>query len=81
MIIADIIGWIATFFRGGGMLAKDANTVKILVSIGNLCWAINGFLTNNIPLIVCNVICLVFMLVDIIWKYFQTHKCKQKQQL
>lgn len=38
IIIAEIIGWIATIFRSAGMLCKSANMVKYLVSIGNLCW-------------------------------------------
>ncbi len=65
-MIADIIGWCATIFRASGMLAKDANTVKVLVSIGNLGWAVSGILTGNAPLIASNVICLVIMIVDII---------------
>lgn len=65
-MIADIIGWIATFFRSAGMLAKNADIVKYLVSIGNLCWMINGIITKNMPLIASNAICLVIMLVDII---------------
>lgn len=71
MMIANLIGWIATIFRASGMLAKSPNAVKYLVSVGNLCWAINGVITNNLPLIASNVICLVIMGVDIIkqqWK-------------
>lgn len=37
IIIAEIIGWVATIFRSAGMLCKSANMVKYLVSIGNLC--------------------------------------------
>lgn len=65
-MIAEIIGWIATIFRGAGMLAKRANMVKYLVSIGNLCWLINGILTDNAPLIASNAFCLVIMLYEII---------------
>lgn len=65
-IISQIAGWIATGFRAGGMLAKNAMTVKWLVSIGNLGWAISGMLTGNIPLIVSNVLCLVVMAYEII---------------
>ena len=70
MILIDIIGWIATFFRSWGMLVKNAELVKYLVSIGNLFWMVNGILTHNIPLIASNAICLLIMLVDIIknWK-------------
>lgn len=35
-IIAEIIAWIATLFRGAGMLAKKADIVKYLVSIESL---------------------------------------------
>lgn len=71
MIIAEIIGWIATVFRGAGMLMKEADLVKYLVSIGNLCWMINGILTNNIPLIVSNAFCLAVMLYEIVKKFIK----------
>lgn len=66
VVLAEIIGWIATVFRSAGMLCKSANMVKYLVSIGNLCWMVNGIMTNNLPLIVSNAICLIIMLVEII---------------
>lgn len=65
-ILSQVFGWVATFFRAGGMLAKDAMTVKWLVSVGNLGWAISGILTQNIPLIVSNVLCLIVMAIEII---------------
>lgn len=68
-MIAEIIAWIATFFRATGMLMKNANLVKYLVSIGNLCWFINGVMTKNTPLMVSNGLCLVVMLYDIIKGY------------
>lgn len=68
-IIAETVAWIATLFRGAGMLAKKADVVKYLVSLGNLGWFINGVLTRNIPLIVSNGLCLIVMLYEIISKY------------
>lgn len=65
-IISQIAGWIATLFRAGGMLAKKPMTVKLLVSVGNLGWAISGVLTGNVPLIVSNVLCLVVMAVELV---------------
>lgn len=65
-IISQVFGWIATFFRAGGMLAKKPMNVKLLVSAGNLGWAISGILTKNIPLIVSNVLCLIVMAVELI---------------
>lgn len=65
-VIAEIVAWVATVFRGAGMLAKSANKVKYLVSLGNLFWMINGIITGNIPLIVSNGFCLVIMMYDII---------------
>lgn len=65
-VLSQVAGWIATAFRAGGMLAKDAMRVKVLVSIGNGLWAISGILTGNIPLIVSNVLCLVVMVVELI---------------
>ncbi|MCH5166885.1 MAG: YgjV family protein [Erysipelotrichales bacterium] len=70
IIIAEIIGWIATIFRSAGMLVKSADLVKYLVSIGNLCWMVNGIMTKNIPLIASNAICLLIMLWDIIYVKF-----------
>ena len=35
-ILSQIAGWIATFLRAGGMLAKEPLTIKLLVSAGNL---------------------------------------------
>lgn len=70
-ILAEIIAWIATIFRGAGMLMKKANMVKYLVSLGNLCWMINGIMTMNIPLIVSNGFCLLVMLYEIISTYIK----------
>lgn len=66
VIIAEVIAWAATFFRGAGMLAKDVNRVKYLVSAGNLFWMINGIMTCNVPLVVSNGFCLAVMLFDIV---------------
>lgn len=65
-IIANIIGWVATALRAGGMLMKRADMVKYLVSGGNFFWMINGIMTGNIPLIASNAICLVIMVVEIV---------------
>lgn len=69
-VIAEILGWIATVFRGAGMLAKKALLVKYLVSIGNLFWMLNGILTHNVPLVVSNGFCLAVMGYEIFknWK-------------
>lgn len=67
-IIAEIIAWVATLFRGAGMLAKSANTIKYLVSAGNFFWMVNGIMTRNTPLIVSNGFCLAVMLYEIISK-------------
>mgnify|MGYP007022359195 CR=1 FL=1 len=65
-IISQMVQWLATIFRASGMLAKDANKVKYLVSLGNLCFAIGGVLDQNAPLVASNAICLAIMVVDII---------------
>ena len=65
-ILSQVFGWIATVFRASCMIAKKPMTVKWLVSIGNLGWAISGVLIQNIPLIVSNVLCLIVMVVEII---------------
>lgn len=73
-MIAEIIGWVATIFRGTGMLMKNAETVKYLVSVGNLCWMVNGILTKNVPLIVSNAFCLVVMLYEIARKFYKAKR-------
>lgn len=70
----DLIGWIATIFRASGMIAKRADLVKYLVSIGNLLWMINGIMTHNAPLIASNAICLAV----IIWE-IAVNKLKNKE--
>lgn len=65
-IISQILGWVATVFRAGGMLAKKPMTVKLLVSVGNLGWMLSGIFTGNIPLIVSNALCLVVMIIELV---------------
>lgn len=65
-ILSQIAGWIATFLRAGGMLAKEPMTIKLLVSAGNLGWLISGMPTANIPLVVSNGLCLIIMVVELI---------------
>lgn len=77
-LFAEIIAWIATFFRGAGMLAKSANMVKYLVSLGNLCWMINGIMTANIPLIVSNGFCLAVMIYEITKNIYNKNNEEQK---
>lgn len=66
MILPEIFGWVATFFRSAGMLCKSANLVKYFVSAGNLFWLISGLLTHNRPLVASNAICLAIMAIEII---------------
>jgi len=75
-LIAEILGWVATVFRGAGMLVKKANMVKYLVSVGNLFWMLNGILTHNIPLIVSNGFCLVVMLYEIVKGFIDSKNVK-----
>ena len=67
-ILSQVAGWIATFLRAGGMLAKEPMTIKLLVSAGNLGWLISGTLTANVPLIVSNGLCLIIMVVELVRK-------------
>lgn len=66
LILAEVMGWVATVFRGAGMLVKKAEMVKYLVSIGNLFWMLNGIMTKNVPLVVSNGFCLAVMVVEIV---------------
>lgn len=67
-ILSQILGWVATVFRAGGMMAKKPMTVKMLVSIGNLGWMLSGILTANLPLVVSNAVCLLVMIIELIRK-------------
>lgn len=67
-ILSQILGWVATVFRAGGMIAKQPMTVKMLVSIGNLGWMLSGILTANLPLVVSNAVCLLVMIIELIRK-------------
>jgi len=78
MVFAEILGWVATVFRGAGMLAKKANMVKYLVSIGNLFWMLNGILTSNLPLVVSNAFCLAVMIYEIIKDYIKNEDTDKK---
>lgn len=62
------------------MLCKSANMVKYLVSIGNLCWMINGVLTENLPLIASNAICLVIMLIEIVKTKVQNRRASEGER-
>ena len=73
-VVAEILGWVATVFRGAGMLVKKANMVKYLVSIGNLFWMLNGVFTKNIPLIASNGFCLAVMIYEIIKNHIDGRK-------
>ena len=72
VLIAEIMGWIATIFRGAGMLAHGM-MVKYLVSIGNLFWFINGAMTSNTPLMVSNGFCLIVMLYEMYRERFLSY--------
>lgn len=67
-VINFIVSWTAVGFRAGGMLAKNPNKIKLLVSAGNLGWLISGILTANIPLVASNGICLAVMIVELVRK-------------
>ena len=71
VLIAEIVAWMATLFRGAGMLAKGAERVKFLVSVGNLFWMINGIMTRNVPLIVSNGFCLLVMIYDFVVRFIK----------
>lgn len=65
-VISQALGWVSTFLRAGGMLAKDPMRIKLLVSGGNLGWMLSGVFTGNVPLVVSNALCLVIMVVEIV---------------
>ena len=72
--MVDLIGWIATVFRASGMIARRADIVKYLVSIGNLLWMVNGIMTHNAPLIASNAICLAVIVWEIVFNSIKKEK-------
>ncbi len=75
-MLANLVGWIATIFRASGMIARRADLVKYLVSVGNILWLINGILTHNAPLIASNAICVAVWAWELIVKKVKQNKNK-----
>lgn len=68
MEISQIIGWVASISMVLGYVPQTIRTIRtrstddialgtfLLMGLGGLCFAIQGYLTDNRPLMTCNVL-------------------------
>jgi hypothetical protein len=67
-IIAEIIGGFAALFRVSSLFSKVPERIKILVTIGNLLFMIQGIINKSPSLIISNGACLVAFIVQLLKK-------------
>lgn len=67
-IIAEIIGGFAALFRVSSLFSKIPERIKILVTIGNLLFMIQGIINKSPSLIISNGACLVAFIVQLLKK-------------
>jgi hypothetical protein len=67
-IIAEIIGGFAALFRVSSLFSKVPKRIKILVTIGNLLFMIQGIINKSPSLIISNGACLVAFIVQLLKK-------------
>lgn len=67
-IIAEIIGGFAALFRVSSLFSKVPERIKILVTIGNLLFMIQGIINKSPSLIISNGACLVAFIVQFLKK-------------
>lgn len=64
-LIAEIIGGFAALFRVSSLFMKHPKRIKLLVSIGNLLFLIQGIIRKSPSLIVANGACIIAFIIDI----------------
>ena len=67
-VIAEIIGGFAALFRVSSLFSKVPERIKILVTIGNLLFMIQGIINKSPSLIISNGACLVAFIVQLLKK-------------
>ena len=67
-IIAEIIGGFAALFRVSSLFSKVPERIKILVTIGNLLFMIQGIINKSPSLIISNGACLIAFIVQFLKK-------------
>lgn len=73
-LIAEIIGGFAALFRVTSLFAKAPERIKLLVTLGNFLFMVQGIITKSPSLFISNFACLVAYLVQ----YFQYRKIKKE---
>lgn len=73
-LIAEIIGGFAALFRVTSLFAKAPERIKLLVTLGNFLFMVQGIITKSPSLFISNFACLVAYLVQ----YFQNRKIKKE---
>lgn len=64
-IIAEIIGGFAAVFRISSLFQKVPEKIKILVTIGNFLFMVQGFINNSPSLIISNGACLIAYVIQL----------------
>ena len=67
-IISEIIGGFAALFRVSSLFSKVPERIKILVTIGNLLFMIQGIINKSPSLIISNGACLIAFIVQFLKK-------------
>lgn len=67
-IIAEIIGGFAALFRVSSLFSKVPERIKVLVTIGNLLFMIQGIINKSPSLIISNGACLVAFIIQFLKK-------------
>jgi hypothetical protein len=67
-IIAEIIGGFAALFRVSSLFSKVPERIKILVTIGNLLFMIQGTINKSPSLIISNGACLIAFVIQFLKK-------------
>ena len=67
-IIAEIIGGFAALFRVSSLFSKVPERIKILVTIGNLLFMIQGIINKSPSLIISNGACLIAFVIQFLKK-------------
>lgn len=63
-IIAEIIGGFAALFRVSSLFSKIPERIKLLVTIGNFLFMVQGIITKSPSLFISNFACLIAFVIQ-----------------
>ena len=73
-LIAEIIGGFAALFRVTSLFAKAPEKIKLLVTLGNFLFMVQGIINKSPSLFISNFACLIAYAIQ----YFQNKKIKEE---